>query len=89
MSKEDKENLEKALKYHADKAGIVTSYDTNLSDINTIATLPVRNTSDNRVSYTYDQRQINMTNSIQTNQPAYNIENELLFARNAMGSAFA
>lgn len=89
MSKEDKENLEKALKYHADKAGIVTSYDTNLSDINTIATLPVRNTSDNRVSYTYDQRQINMTNSIQTNQPAYNIENELLFARNAIGSAFA
>lgn len=49
----------------------------------------LRNTSDNRVSYTYDQRQINMTNSIQTNQPAYNIENELLFARNAMGSAFA
>lgn len=57
--------------------------------INTMVIPPVRNTSDNRVSYTYDQRQINMTNSIQTNQPAYNIENELLFARNAMGSAFA
>lgn len=57
--------------------------------INTMVIPPVRNTSDNRVSYTYDQRQINMTNSIQTNQPAYNIENELLFARNAIGSAFA
>lgn len=43
-----------------------------------------KNTEDNRVSYMYDQRQVNMTNTIQTSQPVMSLQNELEFARFAM-----
>ena len=48
-----------------------------------------RSISDNRISYTYDQRQINMTNSINTVQPANDILSQLAFAQNAMNAGLA
>lgn len=43
--------------------------------------------STNNTSNT-DNRQINMTNNIQTSQPVFDIQNQLAFARNAMASGW-
>ena len=48
-----------------------------------------RSVSDNSTVNNTDNRSIAMTNYIQTSQPAFDIQNQLLYARNAMNSTFA
>lgn len=48
-----------------------------------------RNISNNSVTNNYDNRQINQSNSIMTNQTVDSLQHELVFARNSMNAGFA
>lgn len=86
MSAEDKALLEKALQYHAEKAGI--EYNPKISSIGFITPAMqqnVRNNNSNTV--TNNDNKVSMTNYIQTSQPAFDIQNQLNQTRFAMGNA--
>lgn len=48
-----------------------------------------RNISNSSTTTNTDNRQINMTNNIQSSQPVSDIQNQLTFARNAMATGWA
>lgn len=86
------------LKSTAAKNGTLTGgaaplmgYNGELPDLSPMFITPQmqRNVSDNSTVNNTDNRSIAMTNYIQTSQPVFDIQNQLLYARNAMNSTFA
>lgn len=85
------------LQYHlikdiAEKNGVVTGEAASIGYIGALPELspPVqRNITSSSTVNNYDNRQVNQTNSIQSSQPVFDIQNELIFARNAFNASFA
>ena len=72
-------------------AAPILSYTGNLPNLDSMFISPAmqRNISNSNTTTNTDNRQINMTNNIQTSQPVTDIQTQLAYARNAMATGWA